>query len=432
MQQLPFGEDVTPTTGRRSDRPLMVAEAAALVRRALADSLPAKLRVAGEISNFTDRSHWFFSLKDDNATLRCVCFASAARRIRFQPADGQAVVATGRIDYYDAQGSVQLYVEKLEPVGEGALEQRFRALCQTLRDLGYFEVQRKKPLPPVVRRVAVVTSASGAALQDVIHTARQRWAGCRLFLFDVLVQGDQAAPRISKAIRTLSKGGSQLDIDAIILTRGGGSIEDLWAFNEREVADAIFHCRLPVVAAIGHETDTTIAEMVADQRCATPTQAAMTLIPDQQALQHQLTQLSQRMRLLTERRIESARQRLRAVTRHPAFSRPQQMLLPVRQRLESLCHRLHTAAPHQVIRARQRLEGLCRQLEAVGPRNVLQRGYSYTLGPDGGVLRRAETVGSGDRITTVLSHGKLRSVVEGRVGRKGSKGKGQQNQPGLF
>ena len=190
MQQLPFGEDVTPTTGRRSDRPLMVAEAAALVRRALADSLPAKLRVAGEISNFTDRSHWFFSLKDDNATLRCVCFASAARRIRFQPADGQAVVATGRIDYYDAQGSVQLYVEKLEPVGEGALEQRFRALCQTLRGLGYFEVQRKKPLPPVVRRVAVVTSASGAALQDVIHTARQRWAGCRLFLFDVLVQGE--------------------------------------------------------------------------------------------------------------------------------------------------------------------------------------------------------------------------------------------------
>ena len=317
----PTGDVDLPVPSQRvsGDQPLTVSTVAAMVRGVLADYLPSKVRVIGEVSNFSGRSHWFFSLKDEQATLSCVCFASSTRRVGFPVADGLQVIATGRIDYYDAQGRLQLYVDKLEPVGQGALELRFRALCEELRTAGYFDPVRKKPLPVIPRRVAVVTSRSAAALQDVINTAGQRWAGCGLLLYDVPVQGDDAAPRINAALRALSHDGARLGIDAIILTRGGGSIEDLWAFNERVVADAVLECSLPIVAAIGHETDTTIAELVADVRCATPTQAAMTLIPDRRALAHQLDQLSGRLPLLLKRQYTLNEQRLAGVLRHPIF-----------------------------------------------------------------------------------------------------------------
>ncbi|MEE9404378.1 MAG: exodeoxyribonuclease VII large subunit, partial [Algisphaera sp.] len=288
MPQLPFFDasaDVPlPGPSSKKERagadPWSVSRLAGHVKRALQEGLPTKVRVAGEISNFSDRNHWYFSLKDADASIRAVMFASSARRVGFPVQAGMAVVATGRVDFYNAQGSVQLYVDKLEPVGQGARELALRVLMEELREAGYFAPERKKPLPAVPRRIAVVTSRSAAALQDVINTAQQRWAGCELVLVDVRVQGDAAAGQIAAAIRRLSAQGASQGIDAVILTRGGGSIEDLWAFNEREVADALFECTLPVVAAIGHETDTTVAELVADRRCATPTQAAMTLVPD--------------------------------------------------------------------------------------------------------------------------------------------------------
>src|SRR5690606_26173107 len=220
--------------------------------------------------NFSDRAHWFFSLKDERATIRCVCFASSARQVECPVRDGMQVVCTGRVDFYDAQGHVQLYVDRIEPVGQGALELRLRQLMEELRELGYFDEAAKKPLPVLPRRVAVVTSRSAAALQDVIDTARRRWAGCRLYLYDVRVQGAAAAPEIARAIDALGRQHKRLRLDAIIVSRGGGSIEDLWAFNERIVAEAIHRCPLPIVAAIGHETDTTVAELVADLRCSTP------------------------------------------------------------------------------------------------------------------------------------------------------------------
>ena len=256
------------------------------------------MRVVGEVSNLSDRTHWFFSLKDEGAAMRCVCFASNAKRVGFPMRDGMQVVVTGRVDFYDAQGSVQLYVDRIEPVGQGALELKLRQMIEELKGLGYFDLEHKQPLPTMPTRIAVVTSRSAAALQDVINTVNQRWAGCRLYLYDVRVQGEQAAGEIAEAIKRISKHGKKLGIDAVILTRGGGSIEDLWAFNERVVADAVYACGLPIVAAIGHETDTTVAELVADVRCATPTQAAMTLVPEREALHHQVHQLGQRLGLL--------------------------------------------------------------------------------------------------------------------------------------
>jgi exodeoxyribonuclease VII large subunit len=419
MSLLPF-EPKPPAREPRStaaapsqpEPPLTVSQLAACIKSVVTRGFTQRVRVVGQISNFSNRTHWFFSLKDDAATLRCVCFASAAGRVRFRVADGMEVVATGRLDYFEAGGQLQLYVDRLEPVGIGELELRFRQLCATLRAAGYFDEARKKPLPLLPRAVAIVTSRGGAALQDLLNTARRRWGGCRLVLVDVRVQGPSAAPQIAAAIAALSRHGAAMGIDAIILTRGGGSIEDLWAFNERAVADAIHRCRLPVVAAIGHETDTTIAELVADLRCSTPTQAAMRVVPDAAALGGQLDQIHRRLTMLARRGAQSARQRLDAAAGRAMFRRPQLMAEPHRRRLTELARRLAAGLPQRLAAARQMLDARARQLEAVGPMNVLQRGYSYTLGPDGQVLRSTAAVAAGQRITTLLVDGRLTSRVE--------------------
>jgi exodeoxyribonuclease VII large subunit len=443
MPRLPFPEpDRTPpppTEATESSRPasnaLSVSEAAELIKSVLAEHVPSRVRIVGEVSNLSDRQHWFFSLKDSAATLRCVMFASSARRVAFPVRNGMQVVATGRLDFFPGQGHVQLYVDALEPVGVGALELALRAMMEELRERGYFDPERKKPLPVLPRRVAVVTSRAAAALQDVINTAGRRWPGCRLFLYDVRVQGKDAAPEIAAAIASLSRDGPRLGIDAIILTRGGGSIEDLWAFNERVVADALVHCSIPVVAAIGHETDTTVAELVADVRCSTPTQAAMTLIPDAAAMQHQLDQLAYRLVLLTRRDVRQRRQHLDALGRHPLLRSPAKALAPARDRLDRfaavfrtgllrlaagrrpdldrLDARLRTVLAASHARRRDRLDALARHLDAISPGRVLERGYSYTLGADGRVLRHVADAAPGDRITTCLADGTIKSIVEG-------------------
>lgn len=465
MARLPFNPDLVPGPpakspappgAKKTDNPWTVTQLASAVRDALTVGLPAKVRVIGQISNLSNRAHWFFSMKDSGAAMRCVCFQSNARKIRFDVKDGMEVIATGRIDFYDAQGNVQLYVDKMEPVGVGELELRYRALCDDLRKLGYFEIQHKKPLPPVPRCVAIVTSRKAAALQDVINTAEKRWRGCRLLLMDVRVQGDAAAGEIAAAIKALNKQQKQLGLDAIILTRGGGSIEDLWAFNERVVADAVFKSDLPIVAAIGHETDTTIAELVADLRCATPTQAAMTVIPDGAALNHQVDQLSHRMASQMSRMIDQHRRHLDSIARHEWFRRPDRVYEPIRQRLnhlaQSLANNLKQMLGDQTSRLRENemrltrdlprdidkqqqhinavahrltrstlsfmkqqnstLDAVERELDAVSPKRVLQRGYSLTLTADGKLVRSKETVSDGEVIRTVLADGQVTSRVE--------------------
>jgi len=444
---------VTPPTPEI--RPITVSELAWLIDGALRAGLPRTLRIVGEISNFTDRTHWYFNLKDAESVVSCIMFATAARKAGFTPASGQQVVASGRVEYYAKQGRTQFYVESIELVGAGALEARLRALVEELRALGWLDPARKRQLPRFPQRVAVVTSRTGAALQDVIDTFRRRCPAVELSLIDVRVQGDGAAQEVAQAINWVSANHAALGIDAIIVTRGGGSIEDLWAFNERIVAQAIVRCAVPVVAAIGHETDVTVAELVADERAATPTQAAMRLSPDRAELQRQHDAASRRLlesvrgRLLVDTRsVIQARRSLLAAVRHRAASersrlerlagrlarrRPEAVYAMRRARLlqardaladalqrrlaasrtAPLRYRLDRASTDAVDRARTRLVQAQRELAIVGPSAVLRRGYSITSLAGGAVVRTSSDVAPGDRLTTRLSDGSIASVVEG-------------------
>ena len=442
----------------RAPDAISVSELAARIDAALKTSLPARLKVVGEISGFSERTHWYFQLKDAGAIVGAVCFASSARKHAFTPADGQEVVASGRLDFYAKSGRVSLIVDKLDPVGVGALEVRFRALCDELRALGWFHEERKRPMPAFPRTIAVVTSRSGAALQDVIDTARRRCPGVRLMIVDVRVQGASAAPEVAAAVRALSRHHESLGIDAVLVTRGGGSMEDLWAFNEREVAEAIVRSAVPVVAAIGHESDTTIAELVADLRCATPTQAAMRLVPDRAALGEQVDALSRRLRDGLRSELRYQRERLAGIAREPVFARPAHVIevqheclatlggrlehaqhrrlaaarrsldgLAVRlerqrpgvaqarrsARLESAEGRLARAAHALIERARERVGAIERELDAVGPAQVLARGYSITLSARGGAVRSVADATPGETISTRVSDGTFESVVGG-------------------
>ncbi len=436
---------------------LTVSQLSRLIDETLKDRLPSPLRVIGEISGFRDRTHWYFDLKDADAVLSCVAFANVARGAGFVPENGMEVVITGRVEHYGKQGKTQIYAQKIEPIGAGALELAFRRLCEELRQAGYFDPSRKRALPTFPRRVAVLTSKSGAALQDVLDTMRKRSPAVGVALVDVRVQGDQAAGEIATALRALSAQHERFGIDAIILTRGGGSMEDLWAFNERLVADAVYECSIPIVAAIGHETDTTIAELVADERAATPTQAAMRLTPDREALIEQVSQLSRRLGRSLTTHLRHERQRLLAAARHPAFAdpkgritqaqrelrqlalnlagalrtnagaaglrlhraeqrllaqRPQRVIEQWRQQLEQDQARLALALKHGLTGKREHLHSLERQLEIAGPLSVFRRGYSCTLDEAGDLVRSIEQVQPGERLTTRVADGEIASTVD--------------------
>ena len=439
----------------RDDR-YTVTQLAALINGALRAGLPARVSVVGEISGFKDQTHWWFRLKDAGAVIECVMFASAARKHRSAPRDGDEVVARGRVEHYPKQGRTQLYVDRIEPIGAGALEQQFRALCAEIKALGWFDPERKQPLPRFPRRVAVVTSRTSAAVQDVIDTFRRRAPFIPILLVDVRVQGAQAAGEIARAIERVGRERERLGVDAILLTRGGGSIEDLWAFNERAVAEAIVRSPVPIVAAIGHETDTTIAELVADERAATPTQAAMRLAPDRAALLEQVEQLDARSRAMIGRLLDHQRERLRGLSRAPFLRDPRSLLQRRRESLAAAVRagraaidgRLHRARSRVssasarlarlrpevalaerrarvreaerrlagsvrvlVLRRREVMRGLARTLDATGPMNVLRRGYSVTTRADGRVVRGAGDAAEGDLIITRLADGQLLSTV---------------------
>lgn len=450
VSRLPF------ESSRSEQAVISVSQLAARIDGALKSGIPLPVRFVGEVTGFRERTHWYFDLKDATAQVSCVMFLSAARRVGFTPANGQEVVARGLVEFYAKTGKVSVILDSLEPVGAGALELAFRALCAELKGLGYFDLERKTPLPAFPRRIAVVTSRTGAALQDVLVTMRRRCPAVGVLVVDVRVQGKNAAPEIADALRHLDAHAAELGIDAILLTRGGGSMEDLWAFNERIVADAIFACRLPIVAAIGHETDTTIAELVADERCATPTQAAVRLTPDTAALLRQIDSLSARLTSAVQRLTRYDRQRLVGLARQPFFLNPRQLIARARERLEAEEEALRGAVGHSFTRLRHRLDQLAarldrghpravqarwsgrlalaeqrlhasmrariqacrartqaneRQLGAVGPLRVLERGYSVTMTRDGRLVRSPAEVRMGEVLVSRVAGGEIRSVV---------------------
>ncbi len=437
--------------------PLTVSQLAEQIGGAIGAGFPTPVRVVGEVSGFRPGTHWYFSLKDADSVVSCVIFANHVRSAAFTPADGQQVVLTGRPDYWAKGGRTSFIATKIEPVGQGALDAAFRALCDEIRRLGWFEPARKRPIPKFPRRVAVVTSAGGAAIQDVLVTMRRRCAAVEVAIVDVSVQGESAAGEIAQAVRWLGREHRRLGVDVILVTRGGGSREDLWAFNERIVAEAIVNSPIPVVAAIGHEVDVTIAELVADERAATPTQAAMKLTPDTPALLEQLSSAGSFLKGALSRTIRERHQRLTGARRHlgaggrahvralahrlevlggrlerqrPAavYERRRAGLDAARARLASAVRvRLAGAdvgRPSQALarawaalarRLGERVAGMERQLAAVGPMAVLRRGYSVTTREDGVLVRAPGDVRAGDRVRTRLAEGAFHSTVEGEA-----------------
>ncbi len=371
--------------------------------------------VAGEVSNFTRASsgHWYFTLKDAAAQIKTVAFRGINLRLRFDPRDGMEVIARGRLTVYDPRGEYQFIVEELQPKGVGAAELALRQLKERLLAKGYFDPKRKRPLPRPPERVALVASATGAAIRDMIEVFAQRWPFTELIVRPARVQGEGAAQDISLAVRQLNwlHRNNKLAFDAIVLGRGGGSAEDLWAFNEELVADAIYHSQVPVVSAVGHEIDVTVADLVADHRAETPTAAVVALTPDRRELVAALGTLRLRMAEAAERRLKGARQRLDQFATRPAFRRPLQRVHDLEQRLDDTAARLARAAKVRLSQATQKLAEVSARLETLSPLQVLARGYSLTHTTDGRLVRDPHGLRPGDLLVTRVAAGVIRSLV---------------------
>jgi len=372
--------------------------------------------VEGEISGFKKHysGHWYFTLKDERAQIRVICPFGANARLRFDPQDGMQVIARGRLTIFPAQGSFQIEVETMEPKGIGSDELALRQLKAKLRQNGYFEPGRKRPLQRWPRRVALVTSAKGAAIHDMLRQFATRWPFCEVILRPCRVQGEVAAQEIADCVRMVSElhRTRKLQFHAVIVGRGGGSAEDLKAFNEEVVADAIFNCSCPVISAVGHEADWTIADEVADARASTPTGAVTLFTPLHTDVWNNLNEYLARLRENMARRLQFARQAVDHLAARPALRRPLQRLRDLEQRLDDTADRLALAASRRIVKANEKLGSLAARLESLSPLNTLARGYSLTRTPDGKLLRDAADAKPGDVIVTRLATGELTSRVE--------------------
>jgi len=390
---------------------LSVGELTALLRGVVEQCFPC-VWVAGEISNCTraGSGHVYFTLKDDDAQLKAVMWRSAAQRLRFELRDGLKVVATGPIEVYPPRGQYQLVAEQITPQGMGALELALRQLQQKLAAEGLFAPERKRPLPRFPRRIALITSTSGAAVRDMIQVLTRRWRLADIVVIPATVQGDGASEQIAAALRSVR---FLPRVDVVIAGRGGGSLEDLWAFNTEAVARAIAACAVPVVSAVGHEIDVTIADLVADRRALTPSEAAELVVPDQAELKTELDRLKRRLTNGLRQRAAQARWQLDALANRRCYTRPLDHLHDLATGLDELEVRLQRAMKQRAHAAQTRLQSLTAQLDALSPLGVLARGYSITKRlSDGVLIRDAETLSPGERLSTLLAEGEVISVVE--------------------
>ena len=416
--------------------------------------------VEGEVSNFrrAPSGHLYFTLKDAAAQLRCICLRQQARYLKFQPEDGLQVTARGRVSVYEPRGEYQLYVEFLEPQGVGALQLAFEQLKQRLIAEGLFDAARKKPLPRLPRRIGIITSPRGAVVQDILRILERRHKNLHLVIYPVRVQGEGAADEIIEAMRYFHRPPPRgMQVDVLILARGGGSLEDLWAFNEEKLARAIAASTVPVISAVGHETDFTIADFVADLRAPTPSAAAELVIETEQQLEQQITGHEESLRRLVRYYLLRQRQQLTEWMTHEAFQSLRALVAQNAQRsdealaelLEAVRERLREArhgweAPHAFLQhldlrgrlqrarlewgrevaglehqlqrvlaaQRARLEPLAAQMEHFNPQRVLERGYAIVFDPAGNILKDARQAAPGQPITAQLAKGRLRARVE--------------------
>ena len=354
---------------------ISVSDLIGKVKDALTGALPKTLAVVGELSNVKQHGsgHIYFRVKDASATMDAVMFRGAASKLKFVPTDGVEVVLRGKVDVYDARGQLQFYATRMSPVGEGGLELAFRQLRDRLETEGLFEADRKKPLPRFPRGVGIITSASGAALRDMERTLRQRWSGANVYLLPATVQGESAAAEIAGKLIQLDQQAAELGIDVILLARGGGSMEDLWAFNEEVLARAIADARTPIVSGVGHETDVTIADMVSDHRAATPTAAAMVAVPDRAELAELVGSYRQRITLGMSVSVKQRRERVAQLSTSTVFLDPDRLLRHATQRADELHHRLAGSLLTRLARARNQLAQPADRLARQHPATQLER-----------------------------------------------------------
>lgn len=374
------------------------------------DPFLGQVAVRGEISNYKlyPSGHHYFTLKDEGAALKCVMFKSSAMRLRFRPDNGMKVIAMGKVTVYPRDGAYQLYCAAMAMDGVGDLYAAFEQLKKKLAAQGLFDPAHKKPLPKCPGTIGIVTSSAGAAVHDMLRIFRKRYPLTKVRLLPVRVQGAEAPGEIAAAIRYANR---YRLADLLIVGRGGGSIEDLWAFNDELVAHAIYESEIPVISAVGHEPDVTISDYVADLRAATPSNAAELAVPDQDALRQNLDATSSAMASALSRQLKAARQHLNVLSQSPALRSPTGYIEQREKSLELLKNRLIAAQNQSITRKNQRYIAAVSKLDAMSPLKVLTRGYSMAQTEAGEVLRSVRQVELGERVSVLLSDGKLSATV---------------------
>ena len=369
------------------------------------------LYIRGELSNYKiyPSGHHYFTLKDGQSALRCVMFKSSAMKLRFRPENGMQAVVFGRISVFPRDGAYQLYCTQLSPDGVGDLYVAFEQLKQKLQQEGLFDPAHKKPLPPYPQRIAIVTSGAGAAVHDMIRILRRRYPIAKVLLLPVRVQGAEAPPEIVGAIRYANRW--KLG-DVLITGRGGGSMEDLWAFNDERVARAIYDSEIPVISAVGHEPDVTISDFVADARASTPSNAAEIAVPDQVELRRQLSDLAERMTGSQASRLQALRERVDALGRKRVLTDQLAYVQDKRMELLHLQQRLGDLANAEIARKQKTFTALAASLDAMSPLKVLGRGYAVARNEAGQVLKSSGETHIGERIHVTLGSGGLTAVVD--------------------
>lgn len=376
-----------------------------------AEGMLRNVSVEGELSNYKmyASGHCYFTLKDETASLKGVMFKSRARLLRFQPENGMKVVATGEVSVYERDGAYQLYVERLLPVGAGELSIAFEQLKTRLAAEGLFNAEHKKPLPPFPRTIGIVTSLSGAVLRDIYRVSKRRDPKIRLALYPTLVQGEGAATEIAAAIRFFNE---KYPVDLLIVGRGGGSAEDLWAFNEEPVVRAIYDSAIPVISAVGHETDTTLADYVSDARAATPSQAAEIAVPETAALIRRVAECEMRLQRVVKSRLYYENERVERLSGFFLKRPPQTLLAERRQRLDMAAEALAQGARRALLEKQHAFRVAAEKLEMLNPLHVIRRGYSV-VEKSGVAVRSVRELAAGDEVLVRLADGSFDAVVGG-------------------
>ncbi len=370
-----------------------------------ADENLANIFISGEISNFTNHyrtGHLYFTLKDDSAAVRAVMFNSSAKRLKFMPEDGMKVIARGRVSVYEASGQYQLYVDDMQPDGVGALNLAYEQLKDKLQKEGLFSELHKKPLPPYPEKVGVITSPTGAAVRDIINVLGRRFPYAEIVFCPVLVQGDGAHLQLTDAVNLFN---SERAADVIIIGRGGGSIEDLWEFNDEGLARAVYNSDIPVISAVGHETDFTICDFVADMRAPTPSAAAELAVPDANELQYALSALKNRMFLNVSSGIADRRSRLEYLTSKGALKSPDEMLSNRSQRLDTAFSKMLSSYENRIGGKKVEFISAATALSKLDPMSVLMRGFAFVSDKNGKNVYSSQALAKGDKINVRFHDG---------------------------